>query len=156
MKLLFQQRFFSWLDSYDVYNENQETIFRVEGQLSWGHCLYIYDKNGRHVATLKEELFTFFVKKFNIYINEEYIGNIEKQFTLFVPAFYFPYKDWTIEGELFEWDYEMKKNGRVVASASKQLFNFTDTYVIEVEDEKDALYALMVVLAIDAEKCSRN
>ena len=50
----------------------------------------------------------------------------------------------------------MKKNGRVVASASKQLFNFTDTYVIEVEDEKDALYALMVVLAIDAEKCSRN
>ena len=32
----------------------------------------------------------------------------------------------------------------------------TDTYVIDVHDSADALGALMVVLAIDAEKCSRN
>ena len=32
----------------------------------------------------------------------------------------------------------------------------TDTYVIDVVEEQDALYALMIVLAIDAEKCSRN
>ena len=32
----------------------------------------------------------------------------------------------------------------------------TDTYVIDVEDQWDVLCALMVVLAIDAEKCSRN
>ena len=157
MKLLFKQRFFSWLDSYDIYNEFGEVEFRVEGQLSWGHCLYIYDKNRRHVATLKEELFTFFTKKFNIYINDQYIGNIEKQFTFFIPNFYFPYKQWSIEGELFEWDYEMKDpRGSVVATASKELFRFTDTYVIDIKNREDALYALMVVLAIDAEKCSRS
>ena len=38
----------------------------------------------------------------------------------------------------------------------KELFHWTDTYVIDVAEEKDALYALMVVLAIDAEKCSRD
>ena len=31
-----------------------------------------------------------------------------------------------------------------------------DTYAIDVADPADALYALMVTLAIDAEKCSRN
>lgn len=41
-------------------------------------------------------------------------------------------------------------------SADKELFHWTDTYVIDVADEENALYALMVVLAIDAEKCSRN
>ena len=46
--------------------------------------------------------------------------------------------------------------GRQVAAVSKELFHWTDTYVIDVADERDALYALMVVLAIDAEKCSRN
>ena len=32
----------------------------------------------------------------------------------------------------------------------------TDTYVIDVQDPGNALYVLMFVLAIDAEKCSRN
>ena len=43
-----------------------------------------------------------------------------------------------------------------MASISKELFHWTDTYTIDVADPGDALYALMVVLAIDAEKCSRN
>lgn len=29
MKLLFRQRIFSWLDSYDIYNEKGETLFVV-------------------------------------------------------------------------------------------------------------------------------
>ena len=157
MKLRFKQRFFSWLDSYDIYDEYGNVVYMVKGQLSLGHCLNIYDANNHHVATLKEQLFTFFVKKFNIYVQGEYIGNIEKEFTFFVPSFYFPYKNWRIEGELFEWDYEIKdQNQRLVATASKELFRFTDAYVIDVFKEEDALYALMVVLAIDAEKCARD
>ena len=46
--------------------------------------------------------------------------------------------------------------GRIVATVSKELFNWTDTYMIDVEDSQDALAALMLVLAIDAEKCSGN
>jgi len=34
------------------------------------------------------------------------------------------------------------------------LFRLTDTYKIDVGNPNDALYALMLVLAIDAEKCS--
>ena len=39
---------------------------------------------------------------------------------------------------------------------SQEIFNFTDTYVIDVKDPENALDALMFVLAIDAEKCTRN
>ena len=38
----------------------------------------------------------------------------------------------------------------------KELLHWTDTYSIQVDDPRDALCALMVVLAIDAEKCSRG
>ena len=56
-----------------------------------------------------------------------------------------------------EWEYTiLDAQGRQVATVSKELFHWTDTYVIDVADEGNALYALMVVLAIDAEKCSRN
>ena len=43
-----------------------------------------------------------------------------------------------------------------MAVVGKELFQWTDTYIIDVEDPGNALCALMVVLAIDAEKCRRN
>ena len=56
-----------------------------------------------------------------------------------------------------EWDYQIvSASGDPIATISKQLFRWTDTYVIDVADARDALYSLMVVLAIDAEKCSRK
>lgn len=62
-----------------------------------------------------------------------------------------------MEGDFFEWDYRiMDRSGRCVATVSKEIFRLTDTYVIDVRDGQDALCALMLVLAIDAEKCSRN
>ena len=36
MKLWFKQRMFSWFDSYDIYDENGQTMFVVKGALSWG------------------------------------------------------------------------------------------------------------------------
>ena len=56
-----------------------------------------------------------------------------------------------------EWDYAIyNSSGTHIAQISKELFNFTDTYIIDVRYPEDALYALMLVLAIDAEKCSRD
>lgn len=43
MILRFKQRFFSWFDSYDIYDENGNTVYVVKGQFSWGHCLKIFD-----------------------------------------------------------------------------------------------------------------
>lgn len=53
MKLLFKQRFFSWFDRYDIYNETGETVYTVKGQLLWGHCLKIFDRNGYEVGMLE-------------------------------------------------------------------------------------------------------
>ena len=53
MRLLFRQRFFSWFDSYDIYNDNEETVYTVKGQLSIGHCLTIYDANNNRIGMVK-------------------------------------------------------------------------------------------------------
>jgi len=80
MKLLFKQRFFSWLDSYDIYDEAGNTVFTVEGKLGWGHVLHILDRDGRHIGTVRERVLTFFEPKFEIYRGEdEYIGCITKR-----------------------------------------------------------------------------
>lgn len=156
MKLLFKQRFFSWFDSYDIYDEAGNTVFTVEGQMAWGHTLHINDARGSHIATVKQRLFTF-LPKFDLYAGDTQLGTISKDFTLFAPAFEIDFNGWQVQGQFMEWDYDiLDKFGDRVASISKELFNWTDTYVIDVPDPDNALCALMVVLAIDAEKCSRN
>ena len=50
----------------------------------------------------------------------------------------------------------MDESYDTVAIIRKGIFNFTDTYVIDVKDPENALDALMFVLAIDAEKCTKT
>ena len=151
MKLYFKQRMFSWFDSYDIYHmdDSGAVAFTVEGKLAWGHCLHILDPMGRQVFT--------FLPKFDLYIGEQCVGTICKEFTFLRPSFTLDCKGWRVEGSFMEWDYTiLDAQNRQVATVSKELFHWTDTYVIDVAEEQDALYALMIVLAIDAEKCSRN
>lgn len=156
MKLLFKQRFFSWLDSYDIYDENNNTVFSVKGQFAWGHKLNVYDAQGNHIATLQEKIFSF-LPRFEIYINDQFAGTVSKEFSFFKPKFSVDYKGWAVEGSFLEWDYTIYDSaGNHLASVTKELFNWTDTYVININNPDDALPALMLVLAIDAEKCSRN
>ena len=122
MKLLFKQRIFSWLDSYDIYDENGDTVYTVKGQLSLGHKLFIYNKYDEHIGTIKEEILTF-LQRFALY----------------------------------EWDYQIvNHSGNVIGSINKEIFHMSDTYSLTIEHEEDAFYVLMIVLAIDAQKCSRN
>lgn len=155
MRLYFKQRFFSWLDSYDIYDEDGNIVFTVEGKLSWGHCLHINDAEGRHIGTLQEKVLTL-LPKFEIYIGDTYMGCIKKEFSFFRPQFTIECNGWEVEGEWLEWDYAIYDGERQVAVISKELFHFTDTYVIDVTEPGDVLGVLLVALAIDAEKCSRG
>lgn len=156
MKLLFKQRFFSWFDSYDIYDGLGNTVFTVEGKLSWGHCLHILDAHGRHIGTVKERLFTF-LPKFELYVNDQYVGEICKEFTFFKPQFTLNCNGWQVDGDFFEWDYEVRDAaGEQIAIVSKELFRWTDTYQMHIYNPEHALYVLMIVLAIDAVKCSQN
>lgn len=156
MKMLFKQRFFSWLDSYDIYDENGNTLFTVEGKLSWGHCLHILNAAGEHVGTVKEVVLTW-LPRFELYIGDRNAGVVSKELTFFRPKYRLEGIGWQVDGDFMEWEYSINDTaGRNVACVSKELWNFTDTYTIDVVNAENALSALMVVLAIDAEKCSRN
>lgn len=156
MKLLFKQRIFSWFDSYDIYDELGNIMFVVKGELAWGHLLRIYDSMGDEVGYIEEKFFSW-LPKFEIYLKNKYIGYIEKSFTFFTPKFTLDYNGWEVIGNWTEWEYTINDSiGREIATISKEFWNWTDTYMIDVQNSNDVIYVLMLVLAIDAEKCSRN
>lgn len=156
MRLLFKQRFFSWFDSYDIYDETGKTVYTVEGQLAWGHCLKIFDAFGNEIGMVKEKVLSF-LPKFEIYQNGSYLGCINKELTFLKPRYHIECNGWQVEGNFMEWDYQISDRfGKNVAVISKEVFHWTDTYVLDIRDPENALCVLMLVLAIDAEKCSRD
>ena len=156
MRLLFKQRFFSWFDSYDIYDEHGGTVFVVKGQLSWGHKLQIYDQAGNHIGMVKERVLTW-LPKFEMYVGDNYIGEIKKELTFLKPRFTLDYQGWRVSGDVWSWNYEVKDQaGQLIMTASKQIWNLTDTYIIDVVNSEHSVLALMIVLAIDAAKCTEN
>lgn len=156
MKLLFKQRFFSWLCSYDVFREDGSKVYKVEGQLAWGHCLKIFDAQGKEKGLVKQRILTW-LPKFEIYSDSYYLGCICRELTFFRPRYVIDYNGWQVEGNWWEWDYVIRnRQGQLVATISKEIFHWTDTYALDIVNPEDALMVLMLVLAIDAEKCSRD
>ena len=156
MKLLFRQRFFSWFDSYDIYDEWGASLFTAKGQLSWGHRLEIYDTQDRYLGQVKEEVLTF-LPRFALYLGEHCIGQIKREFTLFRPAYPLDGPGGRGEGDWLGWNYQvLDAAGREIARVYKEPLHWTDTSVIEVAEQGNALLALMIVLAIDAANCSNG
>ncbi len=156
MRLCFKQRLFSWFDSYDIYDESGSAVYMVRGKASWGHRLEIYNAAGAYLGQVKEEIFSF-MPRFRIYLGDTCIGQIKKNFTFFKPSFSLDCNDWQVDGNFMEWEYRVTKlDGRLVMTASKELFRLTDTYILDIADPEDALLCLMIVLAIDAAKCSNE
>ena len=93
--------------------------------------------------------------KFDLYRGATQIGSLKKEFSLFRHRYNLDCNGWHVEGNWLGWDYSIVDgSGRTAATISRSFLNWTDTYVIDVVNPQDALSALMVVLAIDAEKCS--
>ena len=155
--LLIKQRVFSWTDTYDVYDSLGEAKYFVKADFfTLGHRIRVYEKaTNREVGVIEEKIFRIF-PEFYVYVNGVLKGNIKKRFSLLFPKFDVSFKNWKVEGDLFEWDYDITRDGSIVASISKELLHLGDTYVINVNNDEDELNALMVAIAIDAAKCSSS
>ena len=156
MKLILKEKILSILDSFNVYDENDDIYFKVKGKVALAHKTAIYDAKDREVGMVKEKIIDI-LPTFLLYKDGEKVGECKKKITLISPKFAIDFNGWEIKGNWLEWDYSIvDADGSTVAVISKKLLRLVDTYVIDVKRESDALDALMVVLAIDAEKCRRE
>jgi uncharacterized protein YxjI len=156
-RLLIKQKVFSWTDTYDVYDEVGNPKYYVKADFfSIGHRIRIYDKaTGSELGIIQEKVLRIF-KEFEISINGISQGIIKKQFSMFVPKYNIDYKGWRLEGDFMQWNYTIYEGSRLVVNIDKQLFQWGDTYVLDIVDSVDELPALMVAIAMDAAKCSEN
>lgn len=157
MQLYIKQRVFSWTDSFDVFDETGEARYEVKAEFfALGHQIHVYDKRtGAEVGSIHQKLLTL-MPEFEIVIGGRVQGRIRKQFTLFHPRYQVDYRGWDVEGDFMGWDYRVTQGSMEVMSISKELFNWSDTYVLRYNNPANEMPGLLLVIAIDAANCSHN
>lgn len=150
MKLYMKQKVFSWRDRFYIKDENETDRYYVEGELfSWGKKLHVYDMNGTEVAFIQQKVLSF-LPKFYVYTEGEMIAEIVKEFTFFKPRYSIMGLDWDVAGDFWSHEYEILERNSPVVSIHKEWFRWGDSYVIDIEEGRNEIHALAVVLAIDA------
>ena len=149
MKLVIKQKLLSWFGTYHVYDEQDNIIYTIKGELSWGHKLKIYDKDGTEIAMLEEEILHL-LARFNMIVNNENVGQIIQKLKFVKPQYEVTQKQWIIKGNIWTTNFSVTdSSGAEIMIINRKLFKLHDTYTIDVHDSNNAIYALMIGLTLD-------
>ena len=149
MKLVIEQRIFSWRDRFTVKDDGGNDRYYVEGELfSWGKKLHVCDLRGREVAYIEQEILRF-RPRYKVYADGVLVGEVVKEFSFFFPRYTVEGAGWVVEGDFFAHDYTAYHRDRPVVRVEKEWFTWGDCYSLHINDPADELRALALVLAID-------
>ena len=156
MKLLIKQRVFSWGSKYDIYDEDNQVRYEVRGEVfSWGHKIHVYDAYENEIGMIRQKLLNL-TPTFEIDVQGRTLGKIKKRFTLFHPSYDIDFNGWEVDGDFWGWDYNVYDGGQAILNISKVLFQWGDTYVIDIPNSDHELMGMMLVIAIDAANATQN
>lgn len=142
---------FSIRDEFTIKNEQQENVFYAEGKFwSFGKKITLYTMAGEELLLVNEKLFKIFAQ-YDFYIGDELIGEMKRELSFLKPRYRMVSPAWTIQGDLWNYTYEIKDGRQVIARISKKIFSFMDAYEIEVFEEDYVELILGIVIAIDAD-----
>ena len=152
MKLYLLQEIFTFGERFTVYDENEAERYYVEGEVfSFGKKLHIYNTHEEEIALVHQELFSF-PPTFAVKRGDLEIAAIVKEFSFFHQAYTVEGPGWQVEGDFSNHDYTIQKDGRLIATVSREWFSLGDSYEIDIKESSDeeAVIALATALVIDA------
>lgn len=152
MKLMIKQRMLTWADTYDIYDEWGEKKYFVKAEaFKIGHVIRVYDRNNNEIAVIEEKLFEI-TPTYEIEVNGETLGLIEKKFKFFEfePEYDVKFNNWHVKGDFLRWNYQVYQDEMAIIKIKKELLHWGDTYVVDFKNAGDELEGILLVISIDA------
>ena len=108
--------------------------------------LYRYDQLVGHV----QKRFTWFLRRYDFYLDDEYVDSIQQQFTFFRSALALENLGWYIQGDLLSWHYDIyNEYDELICKVDQEIFRLTQRFYIDIYDEENEELILLLVLAIN-------
>ncbi len=147
-----KEKFWSWGDEFSITDEHGEVKYLVKGRaFSWGDKLSVRDVDDNELAFINQKLLSL-LPRYEIQIDGEVFAEVtkewswvKKKFKLDVPG---P-NDYEIEGSFWAHEFTFHRSGQDVAKVSKKLWDWTDSYGVEIVDGEDEVAILCACIVID-------
>ena len=152
MRYVIQEKFWAFGNDFFIFDEHQNRVYFVDGKaFSWGDKLTFQDLEGNELAFISQKLISL-RPRYDIVRDGETFAQVvkeyswlRKKFTLDVPG---P-NDYTITGSFWQHEYTFERFGQVVATVSRAVFSWQDTYGIDIVDGEDDISILCTAIVID-------
>ena len=154
MTLYLQEELFS-LDHFGIWDEDGNVKYQVERELfQFGRKLVVVDMQWREVCFVQHIPFSI-PCAYELAVPGGSV-RLDRHFSFFMQQYTIDELGWKVAGSFMSLDFEIMQGDRRVAYIEKAFPAFHDRYRLEIEDPKDELTALCVVLAIDVEAERHN
>lgn len=151
MKLYAKKKVLSWTQDFTIMNEHDEVVYIAKGQhdLLGRRKVRILDAYDNELAFIKQRAAAFSTT-LDVLVNGYETLTIRKKMLSFRPTFLIEGEDWIVRGNFLNYEYVIEDgNGRLVAEISKKFFSWTDTFGIDIIDERaNVAHVIAVVMAI--------
>jgi uncharacterized protein YxjI len=153
VRYIIRERFFRLGEDSDITDEQGRPVLHVDGKVLTLHdTLIVRDLQGTEVARVQRQLIalrpTYDITRQGqelAEVRKKLISPFVDRYTIDIPG---P-DDLHVTGSLFEHEYKIERDNRVVATVSKRWISLTETYGVEIAPGEDDLVILTAVLAID-------
>ncbi len=151
MQLVLKKKAVSLKERFTVTDAQENALYNVEGKtFSWGHQIDVTDASGARVAHIRQKLLALTPHYFITLGGGEEM-ELKGHFTLIHPHYTLetPDGDWEVRGNFTQHEYTITRGEETVASVSQKWFAWGDTYLVDVAEDKNAVPALCVMIALN-------
>lgn len=150
MSTFYIKQAFSIRDSFEIKDSDNQPVWRAEGKMwSWKRILQIQDLDGHEVLRIEQKLWSF-LPTYHIYLGDELVAEVKKKMTFFKAGYQITPSDWTIEGDVWGYNFDISDDETPIAHVKKTVFSWTDHYEIDVLDDQHALISCAFVIVVNA------
>ena len=147
--LYLNQKILAVRDKFAVLDDQERPVYQVSGSLfRIPKRFEIMDASGQVVGTVTKKVVAL-MPRFDLNIDRRTVVTIQKKVTFFKPRYELTAAGLTVQGDFWDMNFEVVRNGVVVGSVAKRWFSIGDKYEISIANDDDELIMVGLVVAID-------
>lgn len=151
-KLYIKQKVFSIGEKFTVTDEQQNPRYYVEGSfMKIPKTFRVEDEQGREISKITKKTISL-LPKFFVEIDGQDMIEISKHLTFLKAHYSIDADGVSVDGNWWDMDFIVERNGRKIADINKRWVSWGDTYEVTILDEAYEHLVISLVIAIDRVK----
>ena len=155
-QLYIKQKVFSLGEQFNVTDANGFPRYSVQGSfMRIPKSFQVYDASGNEIAVIVKKVLSW-LPHFSVLMGGNAVATIDKELTVFRDRYRIDAQGLSIEGDWWDMNFTVTRDGAEVARIAQRWLAWGDTYEVTVFDTRLEALIVSLVIAIDCVKAEQQ